>query len=337
MSSDNNEKLQSFLQDNKSLNEVVKALSYEEFNFDKLLKERYDEYQGRLTGRSEKIFLRVENTPFNHLVAEVQNNPDCSYVSYANKVIKDGVIPEKFSVLIKNEKHVSPDARDLISYSVSEVIASRVLNFYNCPTVYNVAATTEEDGEIQRKLISVDCISENEEFLTIVDLGLDPWSRGLENIVFKLSEMLEPYSRDDKTKQKVIDDYILSYFVRKFILVDSDFDNRNVGILINRKDKHIKLVNFDLEFSCVFAASNEYKDYVIQDILGYLKSTSPRIYEKFVEKTKQIVKYMSTNTNNIEIKNSAHQNAVKLIINNCKYILEQVAIIEKTNLSEMMK
>lgn len=314
----------------KSLKQVVDALNYEEFDFNKLEIEEYSGEKDALDGRCEKYFCRVDSKHFKNLINELADNLKSSYVTYANNVIKEGVIPEKLSVLIKTKKLDENTQRNIIS----EVLSSQILNYFECSTPYNMAF---KNGLDEIKLLSVDYISENEEFNSFMDLKLYGWY-AIENVVAKTKEFLDSFDGVlEENKNQVLENYVLSYYVRKYLLIDSDFDYRNAGLLINKKDKTLKYINYDFEFGCLLDAEREFKDYVLQDSLEYLKRKFPQVYNRFTYKIKQMVEVKDEVKNNLDYKNKKHEVAVKTILNNAKYLLSQISIIEKFKYDHLLK
>ena len=322
-------KLDKYFND-KRFQEVQDALDYTEYDFDNVILEEYSGEREVLEGRCQKEFYRTDSKLFQKLIKELKDNEKSTYVTYANSVIKEGVIPEKLSVLIKTKKLDENTQRNIIS----EVLSSQILNYFECSTPYNMAF---KNGLDEIKLLSVDYISENEEFNSFMDLKLYGWY-AIENVVAKTKEFLDSFDGVlEENKNQVLGNYVLSYYVRKYLLIDSDFDYRNAGLLINKKDKTLKYINYDFEFGCLLDAEREFKDYVLQDSLEYLKRKFPQVYNRFTYKIKQMVEVKDEVKNNLDYKNKKHEFAVKTILNNAKYLLSQISIIEKFKYDHLLK
>lgn len=333
-------KVQQFIE-NKEVQEVLNALDYIEYDFDSIEKEEYSGEKELIDGRTEKRFLRVGSKCFEKLISELQNNPNCSYLTHANEAIKEGIIPSHISALVKKESASSISNLPIVGFAVSEVIASQILNFYECPTAFNTVCVDKMDKDEDRdevcKIVSADFISSDEEFYSFADLGLYNW-HGIENIVHKNKELLDNYKGySEENKNKVSDDYVLSYYVRKYLLLDTDFDSRNIGLLVNSKEKTLKNINYDFEFACKFSAEFEFKDYVIHDSFEFFKNRFPKIYNHFVGKTKQIVEAEKDVLSKLKYKNKKHESAVRRVLENARYLLNQISIIEKFKYDYLLK
>ena len=253
--------------------------------------EEYDESDldgnNKLIGHMNKRFVRIDTSAIPMFVQELQSNPNCCYVSCANDVIKEGIVPEKISVMLKTGK--GNFQRRMInnggsSLEFRESIASKLLNWLECPTCYNFVV---RDGNVVY-VASVDFISDNEKFYSLEDFEMR-WSYDLKKMFNDLNSIIDKFefnSEEDKlnNKKQVFDDFMYTLLIREALLSDGDYHTGNIGLLYNEKEKSLKFVNFDMEF--LFLSPNLL--YRLKPAMSSIRTEYPNVYNKFIDKTRQI-------------------------------------------------
>lgn len=249
-----------------------------------------------LYGRREKKFVRFEGSLFGELIDELKTNPQCSYSTYLNDIIREGYNPEYVSVILK-EENVDVIRNDIFKIGhLRETIASRIMNFFECPTTYDTLV--DIDGKV--KCCSVDFNKPNEVFYIADELkpyciqigGVGDLLRGLdskfkvfayeENIKQENSELFVDFMRD----------YVYRYLVRKLVLCDRDFGFHNLGAVHNTKENTLTLApNFDYEYTFLNMdiAHNKLGRKIRLDDLKFIKRYYPSVYRKFLTKYHEFV------------------------------------------------
>lgn len=259
------------------LHEIVKV-----FSFDVGDRTTYQEFD--LTpeiedtiGVNAKKFVRCNPENIPNFIETMQG--ESSYIVPSEGVIKEGLIPENVSVIVKS---------NLIKFAVKEVIGSQVANWFKLNTCFNAAVKNVYDYD----MISVDMIGENEKLFAFYELrAVNSWGtceEQLEVVQDMLSEKNLSKHKiylNESQKEKIINDYVYSHLVRRVLLSDDDFGTRNCGILYNKKTMQARLVNFDYEYIADPKGDTRYN--TIKDI-EYISKNYPELYRKFYNKAKQI-------------------------------------------------
>ena len=231
-----------------------KALQFSTIEFEPAKADLYDVHGcAGLDGHRDKMFYRIESSKFNHLIEDVTFNENCSYITHVNSVLEDGVIPSRISALRKtiNATHYrQTKSAEMLLYA--EVLSSRLLEYFGCPTVYNeaVAYNIEERQSIY-EVVSVDFLEYGQEFYSFFDLACD-FDDNLENCVRQIryelgTDKFSYYSQSEK--DRVVEDFVYSYFIRRNILRDVDFGHNNCGIIEDQERGKLQYINYDFEYS----------------------------------------------------------------------------------------
>ena len=256
-----------------------------------VVEEKYDELtmsgDDYLGGRLDKKFVRCDRVVVEELVREIANNPNSTYISYLNDAIRDGAIPQMVSILKK--EHIAK------GIAKRESVASRILNYFGVPTSYNFVVVGEEDNQSNIKYGgSVDFIGKNQRFYSLQDLRVvetDDIDIIIEAIRKRITETFKFDSEEEKQRNidKVIDDYVLTFLVRKYLFRDEDFYHRNFGVLYNEKTHELQFVNYDYEF-CMDMCWVGFKDLheSLYNTTLYIRQKYPHVYEKFMAKVNEI-------------------------------------------------
>ena len=277
----NAEKIKTKISMEKAKN-LMKMFDYSFADYEKLNMVPYDKVVAPgsygFDGRNAKMFKLCDSKNFGEMINEIQGNPDCSYITYANSVIKEGIVPEKLSVMDKTSDKVSV---------INESIAAKVLNYFGVPTSYYLLANNKS----QNHSVSVDFIGGNEEFIELYtmlpkvdDVYIIEQTYRMVNIVEHYLKNLFKGDEPENFKQnfeKFKKDLIISFFVRQFVLGDTDCGMSNVGLLINTETWDFRLINFDLEWTMTkwLGAENFNFEYAMRECPKEVKE----IYNKCAE------------------------------------------------------
>ena len=277
---------------NKKYNELIKMFDVKFANYNSLKPVDFDEIikpsKYGFDGRNPKKFKRVNASGFRQMIEEIKNNPNCSYITYINKVVKEGIVPEKLAVMDKES--------DVLSVS-KEAIATRILNYFGVPTSFNLPAKLKDEYHS----LSVDFISENEEFIELYTLLPPTEGEYFIEKTYRIIEIVEYYLKKlykDEQPEKFKDnlekfkrDLVVSFFVRQFVLGDVDCNMVNTGLLINTETWDFKLINFDLEWSLHVRRSAE--NFNFEYAMRKYKNEVDEVYNKCIALANAIDKQCS--------------------------------------------
>lgn len=258
---------------------VKKVLNVSKLDINNVKTEVYDGYPSHLDGRCEKMFFRVNSGCLKDYVEEVCDNEEASYISYVNEIIKEGYVPKKISVLCKDvSKRLDDEDESRIKAASCEVLSSQILNFFGCPTVFNKMVKGELDCETRYSVMSVDFLSYGEEITTLDALNCR--FVGLNNAIKTVKGALQKYEGIflDEQIEKVVEDFVYSYLIRRILLGDFDFIPVNIGIIENKEKGTLQLINFDFE-----GTFNGRYPLAKCDLI-YCKNNYPEIYDRFLNK-----------------------------------------------------
>lgn len=254
-----------------------------------------------LNGRSNKWCVRVNGKMyFSDLIQEMKNNSKSSYgTCFTKEEFLEDNIPEYFSVILKQPQ--DKEFRD------SEVFASRILNYFGVPVVYNRAINKSfaKRGS-EYFLMSVDFLRKNERFIKLCDIMNYPELKdikrlsvyGTKNVVDGIVSTLEKtlsFLNIDVNKKEMDAlkrDLVYSILVRYVLLADSDYRNGNSGFLYNVNTKSIRSApNFDMEeiFNGGFVSSRGIGEERFKE-LEIICNEYPEIYCDFITKLASILK-----------------------------------------------
>lgn len=266
-------------------------------------------YDDEVNGTRNKKFVRVSGDVFSELFDELRNNPDCSYETYMNDIIRSGYNPQYLSVLKKDERRDS-DFRKKDKYEIghlADVCASRILNCFECSTAYETMLNI--DGELC--CCSVDFNNPDEVFYNLCELNgicylhdpnnllkyLDDLDHYLE--AFKYNKLIKN-CKSKKEKNKVLSEYdeqvrrfeeayIYSWIIRTIVLRDPDYSSYNIGLIHNTKENTFRMApNFDFEYCFNDIREDVWSSRNINN-LQYISSNYPNVYSKFVSKLEQLL------------------------------------------------
>ena len=269
--------------------------------------ERYDVIgDGDYEGHTIKNFYRVDSAIFKSAFDEIKNNPDCSFVTIYNDIVKEGIIPEKVSVLIK-------DTRDY----VEERVASQLLNFYGVACPVNICSVgddlfkDEEHLKESRKRSAWfrDALAERSGYYTyVVSIDFMAEGRSLETICSyedklqffqdlegsvdcfreKMSELsnAKKFGNISTKKHKELselleDQFVMSMLVRRLIFHDIDFNSNNVGVFLGGNPC---VMNFDFELCFGSPIEKESSLKLIKDAIRFY----PHVWAEFALKSQEL-------------------------------------------------
>jgi len=288
-----------------TIDKVRKAITLECVSYVHNDEDNYDKhtYDG-LCGHRDKTYYRIDTRHFASLIRELNDNPETGYVTNINELITTGYVPKKVSVLDKvinsnNYKHTS----NILKLVYAEVLASRILNYFGCPTTYNVAVEmTDDEKNDNYHILSLDFLSYGEEFYSFCDFDCSFAGELVDNVRMIKYEFRMGYFGDyiKEELDKVVEDYVYSFLVRRHILRDSDFYDSNSGIILNKETGSARYINFDFEYT--FNSSRAY----LEENLLYCKDTYPEVYAKFRKNTIEFYSGLKYLYCSFEIQNNDH-------------------------------
>ena len=260
------------------------------FKPDRILEEQLDcedytenliEDDNFLAGHTDKKFVRANSKALQSFFAEV-NQKSSNYITHFDNVLKEKIVPKKISMLKKICKKDDPNY--LIHSPDRESSACKVLNYMECPTPYNFAVKNKSETY----LMSIDFISENEQFYSFSDFDLK-WNYDIGKMLLQIENLLNTFEYPSNTQrvnniEKIKEDFMMSYLTRTTLIHDGDFHFGNIGFLYNKKDKYIKLINFDLEFPMRDKMDSWYYGHSLKII----RKNYRNVYEKFINKVSAI-------------------------------------------------
>jgi len=271
----------------------------------------FEEDDKLLDGTHPKDFVMFREKDFKELTSEKSKTD--KFITYIDNIRQEGLSPKNVSVL--NKSVWSEDS------AVNEVIASRLMSFFGCPTVFNVSYV--EDGKKDQKkcyyVASVDCISENEtfeNFYRLVALSDDRvytlWRRIESFLTIKFSD----YPDFDKRLKGVEEDFFRSHIVREFVVGDYDSGSHNIGLLLNEKEKNFQIVNFDYEAAFV-TRKRELSDFNLKYTVDHKPHLLKEIYDKAVilRDALSTIGKDAKWSDNKDVNNIVNEKIEKLIIN----------------------
>ncbi len=244
----------------------------------------------QILGHHAKRFVRLFNGYFGELFHSIKKKyPNHNYSTYLNDedVAKYGLYPVNISVLLKQinakgKKEFLKDDKQIYN----EKIVSRILDFFDCKTVYNEILFEGDDEYV----LSVDCVKPFEHYYSLdkFDCGstmdvFNPISENLFSIEQK-AKMFSAMTQEEFGKRAHYDierikrDYLYIYLVRGLFLADFDFCSRNLGFVYNEKTNSFGL-GPTLDFEYCFISQ---KGYGLEDAVKYVYRKYPDVYEKFI-------------------------------------------------------
>lgn len=251
----------------------------------------YNEYENtseKIMGFREKSFVNISCEVFSDLINELRNNPKCCYETTINNWVKDGNIPLYISVLKRKFR-----SKNDIDYII-ESSASKTLNFFECKTAYDTILKFD-DGIYS---CSVNFKNSNEKINIIGNFkgGINLGRIDLKDNISFLKKLLNQWNNEENflnfsnSFNEIIEDYIYSFLIRRYVLLDCDCWFNNFGIIRNIDNNTIRLApNFDFErcfdFNVYLIMRKEYENSFKSDI-QFVEQYYPNIFKKFSTKFK---------------------------------------------------
>lgn len=227
-----------------------------------------------------------------------------NYITSINEEVEVGIVPSKVLILEKvcalDRYRYTTHGRWLLH---SEMMGTQLMNFFGCPCACNVAIqkSDKEDGNCD--IFSMNFIGEGDRFYTLADLGCS-FSRGLEATINHLERVLDSdifIDYDKKEKERMLEDFVYSYLVRKYVARDTDFFQGNCGVIANKEKGTLQYVNFDLEYSYGESKPGLSKD------LEFCASRFPLVYARF----EQMVELYRKNLNELKDEGISYQSYIQ--------------------------
>ena len=326
---------------------------------DELRVERFHEIDAfNFDGHTIKNFYRVNADIFKYVFEEIRNNPSCSFVTPYNGVIREGVMPETVSVLIK-ETHKC----------FEEKLGCQLMNYYGINTPVNVAVAggdlfglelyevAKNNKELQKNIrkyhkkdglisyvVSMDFAAEGEEFEEFPDV-LDHDLGGTKKVFFwnpadalqyvekELKKKLKNPKLKNLTKEQIEniitkfkEDFILTMLVRRIVFQDTDFNNSNVGAII--KDNGLDMMNIDFEYGFNMHVGA----ITAGPLIEYAQANYPKVWDKFYSKSKELFENIEQADNRTVRSTMGVPSLVDGMIQSLKFLVKNYS---KINISNM--
>lgn len=271
-------------------------------------------------GETKVVFGRDYITP---LVNELKNNPNCSYKTIYNDLIKkDGYTPKFFSAMVK-------DCHGEYAGITAEIFGSKMANLLEIPTNYAFGIRYndgEEHAYLNGKVLdyfaiaSIDYVPQGKDIemfcdfdkfdeiyknfdfdskqiqVAIKQLGVNRASdeTSLDDWIKYINSSLEnryPDGIDKESYDKFLDDFIQSYLFRVVLCEDSDFACYNCGILTEENSNKFSMMpNTDMEgllsrrkYEIIVDTMNDKKRFVRKAIEN-CRTFYPKTLDKFMTK-----------------------------------------------------
>ena len=245
--------------------------------------ELMDKGEYKLGGRRNKRFYRASTALLGELFDELNNNPECSYITPFNDLIKNqNYIPKHMSVILKES---------FMDFSIREVLSSRIYNFFGVKTTYDMLVRKDD----KLLVMSTDFVSEGEKVCNFYDdicVGIDCW---LENDIlhmtkeftriYNISKIVDDVISYEEFKEDLdnyIEDYVYQFLVKRYVVGEMDIYGWNECAIIDQKFHLKSCPVFDKEFA--FGLDYNLYDSEMYENLKYVKIMYPQIYNKFQSK-----------------------------------------------------
>lgn len=250
-----------------------------------------DSGDNQVLGHHAKRFVRLYNGYFRDLFYSIKKKyPNHNYATYLNDedVAKYGLYPQNISVLLKQinargSREFLKDEKQVYN----EMIVSRILNFFDCKTVYNEVLIEDDDEYV----LSVDFVKPYEHYYSLdkFDCGTPFDAFGdIKDTLFSIERSAKMFSAWTQTEfgkranfniEKIKRDFLYTFLVRGLFLADFDFCARNIGFVYNEKTNTFEF-GPTLDFEYCFISQ---KGYGIESALKFAHRKYPDVYQKFIE------------------------------------------------------
>lgn len=284
-------------------------------------------------GHNNKRFVRYKSDKLKDLFTSIRKGS--SYDTYINDLInnEENNPIEYVSVLRKV-------CQTFLS-AVKEEFSSKIANYLGFKTVYNTYINKNESTcyfDVEPVILSVDFLRENETIVSLRDMGVIKWNNdskmssqeneypSLSCCINVIKQALTLYKNGDiKNIDEIIEDFIMSYFIKFAVLGDLDFKPRNVSFIENAKTDEIKLApNYDYEF-CFTNNTDIVKQNLWKEI-AYVFENYPQTGQKLYEKLKNIKSIDELKTN-LTIPSEYEK---KLANSYLEYVSERINCLQKS-------
>ena len=250
-----------------------------------------EDINNMLYGVREKHFFRADSQLFSGLIRDLQDDPNCAYVTHVNELIqRNGYVPKHISALYKYTD---------IDIGLREVIASRIMNYFEIPTSYEMLVKVDDRNY---GVLSADYVPSGKEMYTLGDFRIYT-DRSVEldhntildrmDIVYKSKRRDNPLPHVNSSQEfknqvhSILEDYMYGYLVRTIILGDSDFHQDNCAILFDEDKISIdQLIHFDYDGSL---RTNKMNYGLTHTDLKFVATMYPHIFKKFVSKMNSLL------------------------------------------------
>lgn len=310
------------MKNNLNINDIF---SFEIQKIKKSQIQEYDEFNRKdIEGRHTKTFYRIDSKLLSSQL-ELLKADDGRYITYLGGIIKEGLVPEKISVLAKV---IHQD--DLIA----EVIGSKLCHYFGLNTCLNFAGYAGKEEDKKYLLISVDFAREGEELITLDETGLDI-CRSLSFNFQEFDDMINEnrdYEDIPQGQVKTVRNQIaLSLLVRDVLFGDKDFCFSHLSYLLNDKANSLKLINYDYEDS--FRSKILKRERKSQ--MKFYKQNFPEVYADFINKANALTQ--QKDSLQVNYKNKLHKTMVDIFFTRAQKVLDLNQELEEDDLFDNVK
>ncbi len=308
------------------------------------------EVESTFGGTMPKFFALCKSEDLKNMFEEIAD-PESSYVTYLNEVIKNEYVPGSKNFPVK-EVSVMIKRNHMNSCRYSEELGSIIGNIFKVPVVYNrcFRENIEDREYYDYFVLSVDFMKPDVKFATIFDTSIqniDNFKKALDYVMneFKNIHSTTPITYDQR--KKLAKELIPIFFFQRHVIQNPDFNDANLGYFYDTKTKELSWAPaFDFEYA--FSKENDIayqafrnKENLILPVHDYskneLKQDITTLILNFPEETKDLInqysKILENDTLNKELsKHYAFSSWYSSDINsNLKKIIKTYKKIEKNS------
>lgn len=253
-----------------------------------------------LKGYREKRHFVVRSECFQDLIDEIINNDECSYVIHCGEQVKrDKISPQTLQVILKESR---------TDRSIREVVSSRLMNYFGVSTTYD---TLVKNGD-NLSVLSVDFVQKESEVMLLHDLGFvlennlmvdDANLRRTMDRLYNRNKHIDhrkivAKSEFDAQKEKIVEEYLTSFVLRRFVLKDGDFYSNNCAALVSYDMSIGSLLNFDFD-DALYEKFFDSKEYKLEQ-MKYIAANYPVVFKKVIAKLDSLLN-IDSDTKNLKL------------------------------------
>ncbi len=248
-------------------------------------------------GHHFKRFARIDRSYFPMLIQDLSESyPKNNYVTYLNEkdLVEQGLCPKELSILVKKLHNVM--ALDFLYKKIyNELLVPKILNFFDAKTVYNQVLVQNYEFYI----FSIDFIKPDQVCYSLEDIDCGTQlntNLSIKNTLSSLEERMKMldsslmvyngYKNVNCDLKQIKKQFVYDYLVRRVLLGDRDFVDRNIGAIYDKKKNTLNLApNFDFELAF---------ESVLNLNLGYKKADLDYLFDNYYDEFSKFIKKLQT-------------------------------------------